>query len=397
MLKPPSSTEPYQKNHLKIRIDRTLEELEALAALCAMPHLGPVKIRLLLKRFGSACQAIQAEPLEIAELPGFNPKIMSGWKTGLHQEAWQRDLELAHKLGVHLIPFNSPEYPKGLLELPDHPVLLYVMGSLTPQDRSSIAIVGTRHPSIYGLEMAEKIGHDLAARQMTVVSGLARGIDTAAHKGALSAGRTLAVIGSGLANVYPQENWELAKAIAKNGALISEFPMATPPDRLNFPQRNRIVSGMTLGTLLIEAPLKSGAMITMDRGKTQGRPLFALPGRADGENFQGNHDLIKRGHAQLVENAQDILTHYQDLFALPSKSYVVHNNVFLEKEEEEFLKMLPVEETSIEELEQRTKLPIRKIHVLLMSLIIKRIIKEYPGKVYKKMTRECKENPWANR
>ena len=363
-----------------------MNELEAIVALSSLPHLGAVKIRLLIQCFGSARQALEADTHAIADLPGFGSLIVEMWKTRHKRVDWQRDIELVHRLNTQIIPFTSPDFPKRLLDIPDHPVLLYIKGNLKAADHQGFAIVGTRHASVYGLEMAERFGSDFAVQGVTVVSGLARGIDTAAHRGALKGGRTLAVIGSGLADIYPQENIALSRQIAENGALISEFPMATPPDRQNFPQRNRIVSGMTIGTILIEAPAKSGAMITMEKGLAQGRRLFALPGRADSENFRGNHLLIKQGEASLVENAYDVLDGFNDLFARQSKKMPsVAMGPLLEKEEEELLRQLPVEEISLEAIEQKTKLPIRNLNILLMSLILKRVIKEYPGKIYKKI------------
>lgn len=358
-----------------------MNEIEALAALSCTPHIGPIKIRLLVERFGSAVAAYSADPYEVAELPGFGPKVMQNWRKS---SAWEKELELARRYKVRLISYTSPEYPKSLLELPDHPVLLYVLGKLEPIDQKGFAIIGTRNASIYGLEMAEQFGRDLAEQGLTVVSGLARGIDTAAHKGALEKGKTIAVIGSGLANIYPAENSTLARQIVEKGALISEFAMTTPPDRQNFPQRNRIVSGMTRGTVLIEAPERSGAMLTAERAISQGRKLFALPGRADGEGFRGNHALIKKKDAQLVESAQDVLKEFNELFA-PLPPQPSRTIVLLEKEEEELLYKLPAEEISIESIVQLTKLPIGKLNVVLMSLLLKRAIKEFPGKRYKKV------------
>ena len=358
-----------------------MNEIEALAALSSTPQIGSIKIRLLIERFGSALSAYNAQPDEVAELPGFGPKVMQNWRKS---DAWEKELALAHKYKVKLITYRCPEYPKSLLELPDHPVLLYVLGKLEPVDQQGFAVIGTRNASIYGLEMAEQFGRDLAGQGYTVVSGLARGVDTAAHKGALERGKTIAVIGSGLANIYPAENSALARKIVENGALISEFAMTTPPDRQNFPQRNRIVSGMTRGTILIEAPERSGAMLTAERAISQGRKLFALPGRADNEGFRGNHALIKKKDALLVENVQDVLREYQELFSAP-RDQPPRRMVLLEKEEEELLSKLPTEEISIESVAQLAKLPIGKLNVMLMSLILKRVIKEFPGKRYKKV------------
>jgi DNA processing protein len=311
-----------------------LNELEALVILTSLPHLGSIKIRLLIHHFVSASNALKAGCSELEDLPGFGPKIMEGWASWKASHFWKENLDLIQKHNIQLISYTDYQYPKRLLDIADHPVLLYVKGDIHSSDQQSIGIVGTRNPTIYGLEMADKIANDLASMGFTIVSGLARGIDTAAHRGALKGGRTFAVIGSGLANIYPHENSTLAHSISQKGCLVSEFPMNTPPDRQNFPQRNRIVSAMTMGTLLIEAPEKSGA---------------------------------------------------NDLFpsALIEKNSIPQ--FLLEKEEETFLSQLPKTEVSIEEITQTTKLPIRKINVLLMSLVLKRVIKEFPGKIYRKI------------
>ncbi len=357
-----------------------LKELAALVSLTDTPNLGSIKIRLLLQRFGSAIAALGADPKEIKEIPGFTPKVMQGWGNGS-----SKSLELAERHDIEIIPFTSPKYPKRLLELTDHPILLYVKGEIKGCDQNSIAVVGTRQASIYGKDMAYKISKDLASSGITVISGLARGIDTEAHEGALSTGRTIAVIGSGLANIYPQENTGLAQRIIDKGALISEFPPDTPPDRQNFPQRNRIVSGMTLGTLLIEAPAeKSGAMITMRQALEQKRKLFALPGRVDNDNFSGNHLLIKRGEADLIESANDIFDRFNGLFTYKCAT-IPKQMPQLEPDELKLLSQLPKEELSIEEIIKLANLPINKINILLMSLVLKKVIREHPGKIYKRI------------
>lgn len=364
----------------------TLNDLEALTILAATPGIGPVRARQLLDRFGAPVDVLHIAADRLSALPGFGGKIPEAWGWWKRDATWKQNLDLAEREGVQILPYTHPSYPASLLQLPDAPVLLYVKGSLTALDRHAIAVVGTRAASVYGLEMGEKISQDLAAMKFAVISGLARGIDTAAHCGALKSGRTLAVIGSGLANIYPRENAALAERIAANGALISEFPMATPPDRENFPQRNRIVSGMSTGVLLIEAPEKSGAMITMDRAWTQGKKCFALPGRADGEYFRGNHALIKGGRAQLVENASDIAESFDLLFTGVPQPAAVPLKTPLGKEENDLLKKLPEEEISIEDIVELTHLPVMKLNILLMGLVLKRVLKEYPGKMYKRVT-----------
>lgn len=363
-----------------------MNELEALVILSQLPHLGSVKIRLLIGQYGSALNALEADACEIETLPNFGPKIAKHWKSWEKERAWQENLELAQQHGVEIIPFTSSHYPKRLLELHDFPLLLYVKGHIKPQDQRSLAVVGTRNATRYGHEMAEKISTGLAARGFTVVSGLARGIDTTAHVNALKQGRTIAVIGSGLLDIYPRENRDLANQIAQQGALISEFPMKTPPNRQNFPRRNVSVSGMTLGTVLIEAPPNSGAMITMQKAFSQGRELFAVPGRTDFETFQGNHCLIKNGMAKLVEDAEDIAECFQDLISSSMKQTLFEREkIFLEPEEEKFLEQIPSYDLSFDEIAGLTKLTAMKLNILLMGLVLKKAIKEYPGKIYKKV------------
>lgn len=340
----------------------------------------------MIHHFGSPAEAAQADPKEIQELPGFGPKIIQSWRDSLGKPVWKNTWDLAERLGVQIIPYTSSVYPKRLRGIVDFPLILYVKGTLIPADHRSLAVIGTRQASIYGLEMTRKITGDLSRAGFTIVSGLARGIDTAAHAVACEQGRTLAVLGCGLGHLYPRENERLAETIISRGALISEFPITTPPDRQHFPQRNRIVSGMTLGTILMEAPKQSGAMITVGQALSQGRKVFALPGRADQDNFKGNHELIKNDQAQLIENSQDVIMQFDDLLGpLSFKSSVQRAFPQLEKEEADFIQLLPAEELSIEDIASQTKLPMAKVNVLLFSLVLKKMIKEYPGKIYKKI------------
>ncbi len=360
-----------------------MNESEALVALNSASQVGPVRVRLMLRHFGSALDALHASPTDWAELPGFNSKVIKGLADCKTSDAWREDLEEVTRKEVTLIPFTDPRYPKRLGLLPDAPVVLYAKGTLLPNDARSLAVVGTRAATIYGTEMTRQLSSDLARQGYTIVSGLARGIDTAAHQATLNAGgRTLAVIGSGLSKLYPKENEHLATHIANQGAVISEFPMLTPPDRQQFPQRNRIVSGLSLGIVLIEAPEQSGALITVEKALSQGqRAIFALPGRADTPHFRGNHALLKGGKALLIESAQDIASHFGELLTkLPTA-----NAIPLEAEERQLFDQMPDQELAIDELLADTKLPISKLNVLLMSLVLKRAVKEFPGKIYKKV------------
>lgn len=362
-----------------------IDELKALLFLTHIPLLGSIKIRLLIQHFGTAQTAALASSKEIAHLPGFGPKILQYWELAKKSDEHLRTLALAEKHNIHIFPYTHPSYPQSLLKIPDFPILLYIKGTLKEQDKNNLAIVGTRNASIYGQEMARKISEKLAFSGFTIISGLARGIDTAAHEAALVGGRTIAVLGSGFGHIYPKENEKLAEQISEQGALISEFPMMTPPDRQHFPQRNRIVSGMSLGVILIEGPKHSGAMITMEQAINIKKPTFALPGRVDNENFSGNHDLIKKRQAQLIENAEDVIIYYSDLLAPAAFKLPTQYTFLLEKEEEDFIRQLPAHELSIEDIVLRTKLPIPKVNVLLMSLVLKKVIKEFPGKIYKKI------------
>lgn len=362
-----------------------MNELEALLCLTSIPGIGSIRARLLIQFYGSAIKTLEAPLIEIEGFPGFGRKILSGWEKTIEEKKWEQDILLADRLNAKIIPFNHPSYPKQLLNTVDFPLVLYVQGNLLKEDQLSLAVVGTRQPTLYGKEMAKRFSQGLAQSGYTIVSGLARGIDTAAHEGAIEGGRTIAVLGSGLASLYPPENALLAEAIKKNGALISEFPMATSPDKHHFPQRNRIVSGMTRGTFVIEAPLQSGAMLTAERAISQDKPVFALPGRVDSPCFKGNHALIKEGKAKLVEEIEDILRHYNH-FSIPfSVQSSPQPLIRLEKEEEFLFNQLPSYELTIEELVSQLQWPITKLNVLLMSLVLKKKVKEYPGKIYKKI------------
>ncbi len=363
-----------------------MQENQALLLLSAVPFLGPVKIKRLVYYFGSAAAALSASKLEIAQVPGITEKSLNHWDQRFEALESSKNLALLKKLNTHLIAYRDPDYPQQLLEIKDFPLLLYVQGKVKPLLSSNcIAIIGTRNASLYGLEMAKKIGQELAAAGFTVVSGLARGIDTAAHQGAIKAGSTLAVLGCGLSHIYPLENRSLATEITHQGALISELPMQMPPDRTHFPRRNRIVSGLSQATLLIEAPLKSGAMLTMDHALHQQRLLFALPGRADLENFRGNHHLVKTKKAHLIENSHDILEFFpsQKNF-LPLSSFSALDFSF-SPEEQQLIQLLPCHELCIEEIFQRAHFSMARLTSLLMGLVLKKAVIEFPGKIYKKI------------
>jgi DNA processing protein len=274
-----------------------------------------------------------------------------------------------------------------LREIYDPPVVLYVKGELTAKDKNSVAMVGSRQTTHYGIETARKLAYQLAYVGVTVVSGGARGIDTAAHQGALSAkGRTICVLGTGINLVAPPENAELFERISQNGAVITQFPFNRPADKQSFPIRNRIVAGMTLGTVVVEADLHSGALITSNFATEYGRQVFAVPGRIDSPRSKGCHDLIKKG-AKLCEGAEDILSEFEYLFPSSNKPPSAGETgilpaIELSGNEQKVFDALDSEERSIDEVIRASGLPSSAVSVALLGLEMKRIVKQLPGKMF---------------
>ncbi|MFA0781044.1 MAG: hypothetical protein RJAPGHWK_002568, partial [Candidatus Fervidibacter sp.] len=256
----------------------------------------------------------------LLRLSGFTEMHLSKLRQGQRSAQPERDLWKLERMGAWLLTIFDDRYPPLLRQLPDAPPLLYVLGTMEPQDERLIAVVGTRRPSEYGRRIAYQIAAELAAAGVTVVSGLAEGIDTAAHKGALDAGgRTLAVLGCGLDQLYPRSNKELSRRIAENGALLTEFPLGATPQPWHFPQRNRLISGMSLAVIIVEAPVGSGALITADWAADQGREVFVVPGPIDQPSFEGNHRLLREG-ARVFTKVDDLLAELQLSPMMPSLS-----------------------------------------------------------------------------
>lgn len=292
----------------------------------------------------------------------------------------RKTIEAIEKEKISLVPQGDPLYPKALFALKSPPSLLYVKGTL-PKDLSyGMTMIGTRTATHYGKELSFHIAKELASASMPIISGLARGIDTAAHKGALEGGITIAVIGSGHSHLYPKENSGLAEKICEKGAVISEYPPYSVPTRYSFIQRNRLLAALGAASLLIESPLKGGSMVTMSMAQELMRPLFALPATVDTPSFKGNFYLIKEKIAQLIEGAEDILTYFK-LSAIKKQKEVDYDLNDLERMVYNFISG---HEKNIEELVLLTQLPIMKLNILLASLTIKGAIKEFAGKLYKK-------------
>lgn len=282
------------------------ESLKYWIALRAVEEVGCVGFRTLLQAFSSPRAVFSATAQTLQVIPGIGPKTADHIRSFSDWGMAEREIERAAELGVDIVTCEDPLYPRNLLNIYDYPPLLYVQGSLCPEE-ICVAVVGSRLASVYGRYTTEKISRELALQGITVVSGLARGIDAAAHRGALAGkGRTIAVLGCGLDIVYPPENEGLAGAVVAHGALITEFPFGTPPNAPNFPSRNRIISGISLGVVVVEAGEKSGSLITARIAAEQGRSVFAVPGEIGAAGSRGTHRLIKQG-AMLIENVEDIL------------------------------------------------------------------------------------------
>ena len=288
-------------------------------ALKWVDSLGNIGIRTLLEAFSSPEEIFKAPHSMLNAIPGIG-KVISGNIKAFN--AWSKvdkEIEEAYRRNVSIIPYDHPLFPGYLKNIYDCPTYLYVKGTLTQED-INLAIVGSRRASTYGKFSTEKMSRALSLKGITIVSGMARGIDAAAHKGAIAArGRTIAVLGSGMDVVYPPEHGELMEAIQEHGAIVTEFPFGTPPNAANFPARNRIISGMSLGVVIVEASDKSGSLITARLAMEQGREVFAVPGNIDAPGSRGTHKLIKEG-ATLVESIDDILPVILPQIAPPSRN-----------------------------------------------------------------------------
>jgi DNA processing protein len=359
--------------------------------LRSIPGVGLVLGQRLLQRFGDPGAVFRALLRDLAAVKGMTPALAQAILSFRDWDKLEEQLARLTAQGAEMIPRDDPRFPARLQEIPYPPPFLLVKGSLTPADNLAMALVGTRGASYYGLKAARRLAGALAARGVTVVSGLARGIDTAAHQGALEmSGRTLAVLGCGLDVVYPPENVKLYQEIPARGALISEFPLGAPPEAKNFPIRNRIISGLALGVVVIEAGVQSGTAITVGYALDQGREVMAVPGPIDSPTSAGPHRLIQAG-AKLVQDVEDILQELPSLkqasgplFAGPSASDRVAEAPGPSRPapEDPLLSHLGSEPVQLEELVQAARLPAQEVLSRLTLLELQGLVKELPGKCY---------------
>ena len=363
--------------------DRTDPD-HAAFCLALTPGIGPRHSQALIDALGSPVDVLNASPSAIRQVPGIGAKLASAIALAPEQVDVLGERQRCREHQIELLSLERENgYPRRLKEVSDPPQILFSQGSLTPEDELAIAIVGTRHATPYGLRQAERLARGLATAGLTVVSGLARGIDAAAHRGALEAGgRTLAVLGSGLLNLYPAEHQSLAQQIAQHGAVLSEYPTQQPPKRGAFPQRNRLVTGLSLGVIVVEAPEHSGALISARLAAEQGREVFAVPGPIDQRASRGCHRLIRDG-AKLVESVEDVLEELGPL-ATPCQTtegtLVTHPvEVTLNEQERLVLDAVFQEPTEVDAIVERTELPTHRVLATLSVLEMRHLIRRLSG------------------
>jgi DNA processing protein len=375
------------------------KDVELWLKLIRADEVGPVTFGRLLQRFGSVDAVLGASVSGLTKVEGIGFKTAERIAASRDKFDACAELELAARLGVWLLHREDPRYPTLLKQIYDPPPVLYVKGTLTREDTLGVGIVGCRRCGLYGQEQASRFAHFLAAAGFTVVSGMARGIDTAAHSGALAAqGRTIAVQGCGLSRVFPPENAKLFELISASGACISELPLRAEPLAENFPPRNRIIAGLSLGTLVVEATLRSGAMITAQAALESNREVMALPGRIDSPSSHGPHSLIKQG-ARLVESVEDVMEalgylgeQLKDHTALTTKEAVEKAEaplfdtarLNLKGHEKTIYESLGKEPLHLDQIIADTDLPAGTVNATVMALRLKGLIRQFPGNLFAK-------------
>lgn len=358
-------------------------EQEALLRLSAIPGIGSGLIRALVGKFRSASKVFEANVQELIKTNGVDEKTARKIRSCKETDFPADQAKRMERCGARMIMFWDDEYPDQLKNIYDPPAFLFVRGALKSEDKNSIAVVGTRQPTHYGKLMTEKLTMELVLRGLTIVSGLAYGVDTLAHLFALQAGgRTLAVLGSGVDHIYPNQNSALAKKIIANGAVLSEFPLGTGPDRNNFPRRNRIICGLSLGTLVIEAGEKSGALITAALALDQNRDVFALPGNIDSPKSFGTNALIKQG-AKVVTCVEDILEELPPTWdRTGGPEGVAPPSVELNEQEKIIFEILSHEPQHIDHITSVAGKPSSEVLSILLGLELKNVVKQLVGKMF---------------
>ncbi|HKQ47465.1 MAG TPA: DNA-processing protein DprA [Phycisphaerae bacterium] len=362
------------------------------------PEVGPIRFANLLRELGDIDTVLGAGVSRLMAVEKIGQKVAGNIARERDSARVTEEIELAGRYGVRILCLADEEYPPPLKKIEDPPACLYVKGTLTRNDLLALGVVGSRHCTRYGAEQAERFAALAAHAGMTIASGMARGIDSAAHRGALAAsGRTIAVLGCGLCHIYPPESGELAEKISAAGALVSELPMGVAPDSKNFPPRNRIIAGLSMGVLIVEAARRSGALITARLASEYNRVVFAVPGRIDTASAEGCNDLIKTGAAKLVMGLPDILQELGDAgaalmsaFAPPEErgEVVAQRSLPLDEAEKTVLAAIVGEPLPIEGVCEESGLPPARVAAVLTSLQLKGVIRRLPGDLYERAGRQ---------
>ena len=357
--------------------------VEAALCLNLVPGIGPRAYADLVDAFGSPENVLNAAPAQLREVPGVGSKLVQAIVGARDTTNVLEQIEICRNHAIKMFARDDPHYPEPLAKIYDPPAVLFCQGDLTPADNIAVAIVGSRHATNYGIKTAENLARGLSMAGVTIVSGLARGIDAAAHRGALKAGgRTIAVLGGGLLKLYPPEHAELAKEICHQGALITETLPNTPPKSGSFPRRNRIVTGLSLGVVVVEAGERSGALISARLAMEQDREVFAVPGRIDSRMSRGCHGLIRDG-AKLVESVDDVLDEFGPL-ACPTKvddqTTIRHPaELKLTEQETAVLNAISEQSTEFDQIIQQTGLPASRVLSTISVLEIRKLVRRVSG------------------
>ncbi|MEW4453536.1 DNA-processing protein DprA [Bremerella sp. JC817] len=357
-------------------------EFQAAIRLALSSGIGPAKVQALEAYFGSLAAALQATARQLQEVSGIGPKVA---KTIVEANTLDIERELDHcrDFGIQILTRSDEAFPGLLREIVDPPTLLFVRGEFLASDELAVAIVGTRHATHYGKKQAERFGYELAKAGFTVVSGLARGIDAAAHRGAIKAGgRTIAFLGGGVSKIYPPEHVDLAEEVSQSGAIVSEAAPLVSPIAGAFPQRNRLITGMSLGVVIIEAALRSGALISARMAMEQNREVFAIPGQIDNPVARGVNSLIRDG-ATLVQSVDDVLEQLgplrKPLKVSETQTVLAPAELQLNDQEQTVLQHIDLAPMSLDALVARSQLPVHRVLSTLSILEMKRLIVRTSG------------------
>ncbi|MFW2331573.1 MAG: DNA-processing protein DprA [Nitrospinota bacterium] len=363
----------------------------ATIALNSVPYITPVIFHNLIRNFGSPLSVFKATLTDITRTSGVTPSLAKNIKELDVDKVAYKQFMIADKLGACIYTFDEPGYPEPLKSTFTPPPVISLLGSLQEDDNISISVVGSRSPTVYGKGVTEQLVRSLVQGNISIISGLARGIDKVAHVATLGAGgRTIAVLGNGLNLYYPPEHRKLQDTIAKDGLVISQFPFDAPPERMNFPMRNFLVATLSLGTVIVEAAEKSGALITATIAVEEGKEVFAIPGLINSSKSKGPHKLIQKGVAKLIVEASDILDELPDYLLkkiaskLDQKESEKEMRIDLSSDESLIFKALTGSPSYIDDVSQMSGLPLKTVSSLLLNLELRGLVKQSPGKYFHK-------------